>query len=692
MSTLTTSLQEGISTFAGSGSTSQFRLQIPELDRDDLSILSFEGDEYALSGEYRFEITFEADGVLPTKDVVGKRGVLTLDEGIGERLVHGVVRQVESLEGSVDRVRHRLTLGSPLIGLDDAARTRSFPDTSLPDLINEVIEGHGWDASAWRLELTGDYEPLPLTVQCGETDLQFIKRLMARHGLYYRFEQSDDQAVLVIHDSLEGLPDAPIDTLDYIPQSGEARAFDAVHRLESRTELLTQAVNLRDYNPETPDVTLDATARNASGVPGTGERHVWGEQLRTPSGADTAARLAAERLACRRHRVVAHTDHRGLAPGMQLSIGGHPDTGLNIRYTVVAMRMRADQNAALPMGGQPTGPTFEAEVELIPATICFRPPLPTAPVIGRVSARIESPGGDYAHLDEHGRYRLRFDFDERDNPQAEASHAVRLSTPFAGDDYGFHFPLLAETEVLTTFENNDPDRPLIAGALHNHAQPSPVNATNPSQNVLRTPGGNELLMDDEQGAERIALTTRDERLSLILDATDEQHIASLRTEDGDMEWYAGKGLTLECGDDQIVSVGGSQEVTVEESQRLLTRQAGISWRAGTDIRLVADQDLRFESVSADIRHVADRDMALETGRNLKVNARSGHFDCRVEQGEARFRAGGEIQFLSADADVRLGNAGAGLSVTNAGDVAIKATNVTIEASNVRIKAGNVSNN
>ncbi|OOG21990.1 hypothetical protein B1C78_15730, partial [Thioalkalivibrio denitrificans] len=517
---------------------------------------------------------------------------------------------------------------------------------SVPGIIEEVLEGHGWSADAWRLELQDDYPALELTVQCAENDLHFLKRLMARHGLYYRFEQDDAQAVLVIHDTVEGLPEAPVGTLPYIPLKGENRGHDAVHRLEARAWLLTESVNLRDYNPETPATALVADAANAAEVPGAGECRHWGEHLRDPDGAARLARLCAERLAWRRQVHIAHTDHRGLAPGMRITLADHPQAACNITYTVVSLRISADQRAALPMGGEEIGPTFEAEVTLIPASVCFRPEPLSPPQLGRVSARIESRGGDYAHLDEHGRYHLRFDFDERDNPEAEASHAVRLAAPFAGDGYGFHFPLLKGTEVLVTFENNDPDRPVILGALHNHAQPSPVNAANASQNILRTPGGNELLMDDQRGAERIALTTHDEQHGLLMDATEGAHRLSLRTEQGDMDWYAGEGLTLECGADQTVQVGGDQNVTVEQGQRLVTKHAGIDYQAATDLRLTAKETVRFEAETADIAQRAERDAAIEAGRHMRLNARGGDMDCLVEQGAARIRAKGEIQCLS----------------------------------------------
>jgi uncharacterized protein (DUF2345 family) len=102
--------------------------------------------------------------------------------------------------------------------------------------------------------------------------------------------------------------------------------------------------------------------------------------------------------------------------------------------------------------------------------------------------------------------------------------------------------------------------------------------------------------------------------------------------------------------------------------------------------------VRLESESADIAQRSEQDTAIEAGRNMRLNARGGDFDCLVEQGRARVRARGEIQFMSSTADVRLGNESAGLSITAGGDIAIKGRRITLEAQNIDIKGGNIGNN
>lgn len=79
----------------------------------------------------------------------------------------------------------------------------------------------------------------------------------------------------------------------------------------------------------------------------------------------------------------------------------------------------------------------------------------------------------------------------------------RQSRPYAGDTYGLHLPLLAGTEVAIGFEDGNPDRPYIAGVLHDSAHGDHVTIRNDKRNVLRTPANNKIRLDDERGKEHI---------------------------------------------------------------------------------------------------------------------------------------------------------------------------------------------
>ncbi|WP_207305298.1 type VI secretion system Vgr family protein, partial [Klebsiella variicola] len=57
------------------------------------------------------------------------------------------------------------------------------------------------------------------------------------------------------------------------------------------------------------------------------------------------------------------------------------------------------------------------------------------------------------------------------------------------------------------FEDGNPDRPYIAGVLHDSAHGDHVTIRNDKRNVLRTPANNKIRLDDERGKEHIKVST-----------------------------------------------------------------------------------------------------------------------------------------------------------------------------------------
>ena len=118
-----------------------------------------------------------------------------------------------------------------------------------------------------------------------------------------------------------------------------------------------------------------------------------------------------------------------------------------------------------------------------------------------------TPNDTYGHIDKDGRYRVNMLFDRDGWESGFESLWVRQSRPYAGDTYGLHLPLLAGTEVAIGFEDGNPDRPYIAGVLHDSAHGDHVTIRNYRRNVLRTPSNNKIRLDDNRGQEHIKVST-----------------------------------------------------------------------------------------------------------------------------------------------------------------------------------------
>ena len=107
--------------------------------------------------------------------------------------------------------------------------------------------------------------------------------------------------------------------------------------------------------------------------------------------------------------------------------------------------------------------TYRNRFSAVAAHLPYRPPtLPEPKVSGSLNARVVSPDNyTYAYLDHMGRYRVRLPFDLDEWSPGGDSRPVRLAKPYAGPDYGQHFPLHEGTEVMLSFVQGNPDRPYI---------------------------------------------------------------------------------------------------------------------------------------------------------------------------------------------------------------------------------------
>src|SRR4030095_15014760 len=94
-----------------------------------------------------------------------------------------------------------------------------------------------------------------------------------------------------------------------------------------------------------------------------------------------------------------------------------------------------------------------------------------------------------------------------DKKDGKASRFVRMAQPYSGANMGMHFPLHKNTEVLLSFIDGDPDRPVIASAIPNFETKGPVTSGNQTQCAVRTGGGNTIVMEDNDGGQRVHIAS-----------------------------------------------------------------------------------------------------------------------------------------------------------------------------------------
>ncbi len=667
---------------------SHFTFRVRGIPDETFAVAEFTGGEHALSEDFRFEIKLRSEGVIRPAHAIGQRGVFELSWGSPVAYIHGVICDFRYAGKTPAGYEYVASLASPLFPLKLSQHNRVFLNKTVVQVVKEVLLGAGIKADDFELTTRQEYPLREYCVQYDESDYDFLQRLIAHYGLFFRFESDRNKSRIVFHDAIEDLPSLPGGHLLYQEQSGTHRGLETIFAFRPRAQMVSAGVQLRDYNYRTPQFHPEAQSG------GDGEDCGYGGNFKDQSEGQALARVRQQAHDWQRVTFIAESDCQGIVPGCRLTMTDHPDAPMNGEYLVIEVEHQGGQGAGAALAGSPKGMTYRNKMQLIRAGVPFRKPLPQRRVVNETfTARVETTGGDYAYLDAEGRYRVRVDFDLGDAPEGQASHAVRLMQPYGGDRYGQHFPLHAGTEVAMSFVNGDLDRPILLGVLPNPDTVSPVSAANPTENIVRTWGGNQLIMDDQRGKEKTELFTLERKNILTLDADRDGHLLRLATEEGEMEVYAKKDMRVESGGTQTLQSGNEHLVRVENAQRLMTKNGQIQMQAATEIRMEAGDNILYLAENQDMTQTAAGNMITEVGKSQSTEIQKQDLDILVDQGTTCIDAAKAITVKGRSGGViHIGQGSGAIEISTGGDLTIETPTFEINAGTINIKAGSIGNN
>lgn len=624
-----------------------------------LDVLAFTAEEH-LSQPYRYTIEFtsSAKDIQPaqmlmqdatftlnaTPNALASLGAaLSMTPPVMQalRTVHGVIQSFKRLSTSRDESRYEVTLVPRLALLAKSHQHAIYQNLSVPEIVEKILrDRHGFKGQDFLFTLAHTYPKRELVMQYGENDLQFISRLLAEIGIWFRFtadpklnidvvEFYDDQQHYQFGTSL------PLRN----PSGMNDVGVESVWGLTSAHQVVENRVTTRDYNYRQAQSWMDGDVDVTHGDKTTyGEAYHYADnylsagdknspQPETESGV-FYARLRHERYLNQQTLLHGFTTSAALSPGQELKVDGDAPEAFRQGAVIIGISSKARRDQS-----------YEVEFTAIPYSenVCFRPEPTAKPVMaGTIPARVTSTvvNDTYSHIDKDGRYRVSFDFD-RDEWQAGCESLwVRQARPYAGDTYGLHAPLLAGTEVAIAFEEGNPDRPYIAYALHDSKHGDHVTLQNYKRNVLRTPANNKLRLDDERGKEHIKLSTEyggktQLNLGHLVDSQKQQRGEGfeLRTDD----WgaiRAGKGIFISADGQpkaggKVLEMGAAigQLQSALELVTALAQSAKVSGALDADI---ASQQ-KLSSVinqlsSSGLLVSAPAGMAYTTPKNIQMSA------------------------------------------------------------------------
>lgn len=562
------------------------------LEEDAFEVVRFRGTE-GVSRLYEFEITLVSENPeIDLRAVLRNPATLTIIREEGDaRRIHGIPSQFEQLHEDAERVFYKTVLVPRAWHADLYRQNQLFLDKKVSDIIEEILRQTNLTSNDYESRLTATYSQWEYICQYGETDFDFISRWMEREGIYYYFQQTEEFEKLVITDNVSSHEDVPdTSTIEYHPPSSlRAREEEVVRELICRQKMLPKKVILRDYNYRRPDLELRGEAD--VDPQGRGDVYSYGEHFKTPEEGNALAAIRAEEILCRESIFTGESTAPMLCPGFVFALTGHYRDAYNQRFLILEMEHEGDQSGALfgeegTAAGGSTGIVYSNRFTGIPADLQFRPErvTPWPHFFGTMNAKVEATDGQYAEIDDEGRYKVRLFFDQSDRSTAKASRWVRMAQPYSGENYGMHFPLHGNTEVLLTFVNGDPDRPVIAGSVPNPDTASPVNANTNTLCMIKTGGGNQIHTEDKLGGQLMKLQSPTDKTFVRIGAADsggpsgieistkanqKTHIDQKRSLEvgGDTdENYKGNLKTKTLGDKQQTTVGKTETKKMSDAK------------------------------------------------------------------------------------------------------------------------------
>lgn len=597
---------------------------------------------------FQFDLTASAsDAALDMTSVVGKGVTVTLEgPDSTKRYIHGICTRAVQMDRT-----YSLQLRPWLWQLGLTSDCRIFQDKSVPEIIKAVFGDLGF--SDFKDSLTGTYAAREYCVQYNETALNFVCRLMEDEGIFWFFTFADGTHTMVLADDTSAHTAIPVlATLPYLPlpTGKEWLEDDRVDSFVMETAMVSGKYQADDYFLETPSTELKVS------VAGTGSLQVYeypgGYTKKDAGDARGKVRLAELEVAAK--RASGSSTVRGLAAGLKFTLSGHPRTDANAAYVLHGVSHSAS------LGG------YANSFEALPADTTFRParrtPVPRIP--GTQTAVVVGKAGEEVWTDKFGRIKVQFHWDQLGKKDENSSCWVRVAQGWAGKNWGsFFLPRLGQ-EVVVSFLEGDPDRPLVTGSVYNGEQQVPYTLPDDQTkstiktNTSKGGGGyNELRFEDKKDSEEIYLQAQKDMKVLIKNS----RTTTINEADDT--------LTIDKGNRAATITKGNDTLTITEGNRTLSVAKGNETHGVKGTRAITvegaetktNKDKVTWTVSGDFTLKVDGNVTIEAGGSMTLKSGTA---MTVQSGTAMDLKAGTALTAKAATDAKV----QGLNATLQGDV------------------------
>ena len=609
------------------------------LGDDKLLLAAFNGTE-AISRLFRFRLDLlSEEEPVAFADIIGQNVTISIMQADATaRYFNGIVNQFALVGSDAAVLRYKMEIVPWTWLLTRFADCRIFHNKTVKEIIEQIFEDRGY--TDHKISLTGPYSPLEYCVQYRETDFNFISRLMEENGIFYYFEHEAGKHTMVIVDSLSSYEECPgQNRAGFSLEPGGADEDDVISSWSIEQSLRSGKYTLTDYNFKTPSTSLLATEPTIFSVGGNSNFELFDYPGDYTARADGSAFAKLRMQEVESRHVIARGSSvcRAFTSGYKFALVDHPQAAMNAEYLLVEIEHTASVSGTYSSSGNAGGPaSYSNSFQCIPASVQFRPDrvipkpfvqgLQTAVVVGKSSdedtADDDDTGGDGEEIwvDKYGRVMVLFPWDRK----SDCSCWMRVSQDWAGQGWGMiNIPRVGQ-EVLVSFLEGDPDRPIITGRVYSADQTVPyelpANGTRTAFKTRSTTGGgddnyNELRFEDKTGSEQVFVRGEKDYDTRIKNDSREWigNDRSLMVTKDQMEKVGGD-LNVQIAGKQVEKVGGELNVQIGGNQVEKVGGDLNTQIAGKQVEKITG-DLHTHIVG-NLNQKSDQTISIQAGQNI----------------------------------------------------------------------------
>lgn len=566
---------------------------------------------------------------------------LTLDTALATHLTaainnadyDGLIAEAHQLPATSNSDRYQFVLRPWLWWLTLASNNRVFQNLSAQEIVEKVFKDAGF--SDYKFQLKTKPIKREYCLQYNESDFNFVSRLLEQEGIFWFFTHEAGKHTLVLADDNSAFPPIPGDKkVKYQAAQSGARETGMIRSAQLRLQTTAQGFQSSDYNYEQPKAALFAQAGEKKGE----MQYQHPGRFSVKAEGDALAAWKVNALKAQAKQLVGESDCAALMAGHWFTLTDHDDKSLNIDWLITAVSHEYD------------GEHYRNRFTAIPKATPYRPLAVTPqPFMHTQTATVVGKSGEEIWTDKLGRVKVQFPWDKEGKNDETSSCWLRVATAWSGNGFGAQFIPRIGQEVVVSFIDGDPDKPLITGCVYNGANALPYALpANQTQSGIKTKsekGFNELRFDDKKDAELLAMQAqKDFQLTVLNDSK------------------------TTISHDEIQSVKNDRTRTVEEGNETVTLKKGnraVKIEKGSDTLEVKEK--RSVTVKGDQEHAIDGNETHKVKGNYTLNV-DGNLTIKVS-GTLTLESGKTLDIKS----------GAGLNASASASMKLDATNIASEA-------------